>query len=809
MMAGRKNISGRDGASFRRRPVHRGKPAAAHLVFSLALLALVLPAIACRAQAPANTGQAQPPTGRPVKARVRPELARGLAAKERGEMETARSEFERLCGAAAGGLLRSGPELADGAEACQHAGRLQEANRAFRQAAAAAPRDAGIRVRWGRLYLLAHNAAEAEQLFEEALKLDPASPAALVGLAETLSNRWDAAAEKHAARALEHDPQFLPAHLLLARLALEEEKLDKAGEHLARATALDPGSPGALALRAAAAYQQGDAALMQRHIAEALKQNPRYGQVYSTVAHFAVLRRQFAEAAGFYRRAVEIEPGLWDGHSELGIALFRLGRDEDARRALETAYQGDPFNVRTVNTLRLMDSFARYERLETPHFRVKLHQKEAAALRPYVEQLLERCLGTLSERYRYQPKEKVSFEMFPDHEDFAVRTLGLPGLGALGASFGAVVAMDSPSARPVGTFHWASTLWHEVAHVVTLQASNNRVPRWLTEGLSVYEEHRAGWGDRIDLEIIQALQQNKLMPVAELNAGFIRPRHPGQVKLAYYQAGLLCRYIAEKHGFERILTLLAAYREGEKSEAALERVLGRSLSALDKEFRAWLEPQSAPLVKAIDVEWRKPRPRAELEAEAGRRPNNFFARLQLARLLQQEGRPSDALEHAVAARNLFPAAVEEGNPYELAAEIHLAGGGREKAAAELRAWLRAGGQNPATGRKLAALLEELGRSREAAEVLEAFLYIIPLDAGLHQELGQLYLETRRPGEAVREFTAVLALKPVDPAQAHFNLARAYAAAAQPGEARKQVLAALEIAPGFSPAQKLLLELNDK
>ena len=64
-------------------------------------------------------------------------------------------------------------------------------------------------------------------------------------------------------------------------------------------------------------------------------------------------------------------------------------------------------------------------------------------------------------------------------------------IGALGACFGRVVTMDSPQARPPGEFQWEATLWHELAHVITLQMSNQRVPRWLTEGISVYEEKQA------------------------------------------------------------------------------------------------------------------------------------------------------------------------------------------------------------------------------------------------------------------------------------------------------------------------------
>jgi hypothetical protein len=105
----------------------------------------------------------------------------------------------------------------------------------------------------------------------------------------------------------------------------------------------------------------------------------------------------------------------------------------------------------------------------------------------------------------------VQVEVYPDHEDFAVRTMGLPGLGALGVTFGYVVAMDSPSGRKAGTFHWATTMWHELSHVYVLTATQHRVPRWFTEGMAVYEETAASpeWGDRIDPHTLSAIK-NKL-----------------------------------------------------------------------------------------------------------------------------------------------------------------------------------------------------------------------------------------------------------------------------------------------------------
>ncbi len=755
---------------------------------------VVLLAIACQAQ-------------------VHTAFQRGVAAYRRGDLAVVRTELTRVVAAYESGNVREAAQIADAAEAYQMLGRMQDANSAFRVALQRNPKSADIHVRWGKLFLQAYDEPEAEKLFEEALKIDPKNPGALTSLAEIRSDQWDGTADTLAEEALKADPDYVPAMVLEARLALEDEKPDAAAVDVARALKADPNSLEALAMSAAEAYQRGDAAETERRTAAVLTHNPHYGEMYFTLARFAALHRRLREARDFLRLATEKDPELWKAWSELGINELRLGREAEARQALETAFRGDPFNPWTVNTLKLMDSYALFDRFETPNFHVKLQKKEAAVMRPYVEELLERALGTFVKEYGYKPPEKVTFEMFPDHEDFAVRTLGVPGLGALGASFGTVVAMDSPAGRPPGEFHWGSTLWHETAHVVTLGTTGNLVPRWLTEGLSVYEEWRAGWGDPIDLDTIRQLQENHLMALADLNKGFVRPTYAGQVQFAYYEAGMLCRFIVEKYGFEKVLSLLAAYKDGAENIAALEKVLGKPSADLDKEFRAWLEPKTSARVKAIDFKWHEQKSRQELQDEVARHPNNFFAQIHLAHDSFESGDKDAALDHAGAARKLFPEFTGEGNPYKLAATIYSKRGDKEAAARELLLWVAAGGRDPETAKKLAALLVDLQRPKEAAQVLEGWLYIAPQDPAIHTQLGALYLELAKDDatlgtRAIREYTVALAMKPVDLAEAHFNLARAYAAAHRNAEARNETLAALEVAPNFGPAQKLLLELTD-
>src|SRR5688500_2312086 len=163
-------------------------------------------------------------------------------------------------------------------------------------------------------------------------------------------------------------------------------------------------------------------------------------------------------------------------------------------------------------------------------------------MREYALPLAKESLATLEKRYNFTAQGPILVEMFPKHDDFAVRTLGLPGMiGALGACFGRVVTLDSPRARPPGQINWGETLWHEMAHVITLQMSNNRLPRWLSEGTSLFEERRARpeWGREMDVAFAQALDKGRTLKLADLNDGFSDPR---TISLAYYQSSLVVEH---------------------------------------------------------------------------------------------------------------------------------------------------------------------------------------------------------------------------------------------------------------------------
>jgi len=156
---------------------------------------------------------------------------------------------------------------------------------------------------------------------------------------------------------------------------------------------------------------------------------------------------------------------------------------------------------------------------------------------------------------------------------------------------------------------------------------------------------------------------------------------------------------------------------------------------------------------------------------------------------------------------LYPEYVGDANAYEFLAAAELAKGDKKGALTTLTAYERMGGEGPDTLTKLASLEEESGQVKEAAGTLDRINYIYPETEGLHRHLGELWLAQGNYAGAVREYTAVLALKPLDSASAEFELAQAYFAAGEKDKAEESVLLALETAPGFRPAQKLLLQIK--
>src|SRR5581483_10317970 len=175
-------------------------------------------------------------------------------------------------------------------------------------------------------------------------------------------------------------------------------------------------------------------------LAKVLQINSSYGEAYAIVGHHLVLNRRYDDGVAYYRKAIEADPRLWSARSELGINLMRLGQEDEARQQLELCYNNGYRDAATVNSLRLLDTYKNFDTIRDDTTILKLNKSESALLAPYIQPELHTILATYEKKYRMTLPGPVQVEVYPNHEDFAVRTMGMPGLGAVGVTFGEVVA---------------------------------------------------------------------------------------------------------------------------------------------------------------------------------------------------------------------------------------------------------------------------------------------------------------------------------------------------------------------------------
>jgi tetratricopeptide (TPR) repeat protein len=777
--------------------------------------------IGLRARALVEQGQyaeAEKLLAGPAKAQPRSDAALelGLLQLMLGRRTEGTQTLQRVLDAGEGGnaadaLRRARAAVALG-NALSSADLFHEANGVhFRSANRLAPDDPIVNAEWGQLFLDKYELDDAAKSFEIALKSDDTNVAARMGMAHLLIEQNPPAAKAAIEQVLKTNPNYVPAHLFSAEIALDERRRDDAKGSIDAALKVNPNSLDARSLQAAVAFLEGRDAEFERLAQEILTINPVYGDVYRAAGDHLARNYRFDEAVAMTRRAITIDPGNARAQADLGLQLMRTGDEPAARTSLEAAYKGDPFrsSVLTTNLLTLLDELDKFETITDGKIVMKFHPSEAGVMREYALPLAKESLAALEKRYQFEAEGPILVEMFPKHDDFAVRTLGLPGMiGALGACFGRVVTLDSPRARKPGEFNWGETLWHEMAHVITLQMSKNRLPRWLSEGTSVYEERRARpeWGKETDIPFAQALDEGKLLKLADLNEGFSDPR---MISLAYYQSSLVVEHLVETYGEPAFHTFVRAYGRGIETEEAMKEVFGATIDEIQKGFDARLEKQYASIRRALKrPDTTETTTLDELKALSASNPDSFGVQMQLGLKLNEAKDYPAAIQAFERAAQLLPTATGDNNPHGIIAGIALAQDDKPRAMRALEDLLKVDHSDVEAARKLVELAEPAGDAARLEAAYKRVVDVDPFDAKAQAGLGRLALRRKDNQTAVRAFRAALATNPPDRVSAHTDLAEALYAAGQRADAKTQTLNALEIAPTFDRALDLLLRLND-
>lgn len=441
------------------------------------------------------------------------------------------------------------------------------------------------------LLLSKYNLREAAGDYEAALKINPHLVDAHVGLGLIALEGWQfEEVEKRVEAALKANPGSVAGFRLKARLHLTERKYSEAQDAARRALETNSRDIEALGLLAAAATRAGDGDTAALALQRAREVVPGSARPSFEMGQWLAAGRQFAEAEIHFQRAIELAPHEPYPRTALGLMYMEIGDERAARRALQAAWRLDPYNAETKNTLDLLDTLDRFTSDTTEHFQVKSLDGADAAVRGYMAAYLESIHAEIAGKFGGEPPQRTTIEIFPDHRAFAVRITAKPWIHTIGACTGPVIAMDAPrSGDGAHPFNWARVLRHEYVHTVTLAATRNRIPHWLTEGLATWSENSVAgerslaWREMLAM----AYRRGRLFDLTTIDFGFARPRRHDDRTLAYAQSEWMVEYLIATRGFEVFDPMLKALAAGDSQEDVFRSVVGAGTEAFIRAFRAW------------------------------------------------------------------------------------------------------------------------------------------------------------------------------------------------------------------------------
>ncbi len=441
-----------------------------------------------------------------------------------------------------------------------------------------------------RLALDKYDYQVAAQSLAKAVKLDDTDPEIHYLLARAWSPSDDEKTTEHLIKALERNPKHIPTLLMRAENRMGAEDYVEAEKLLKEVESVNPRLPKLWALRAAIAHLEArhkDEGEFRRKGLEPFGLNPEVDYVIGK--HLSEHYR-FADGVTYQLRAVEMDRDYVPAKTQLAQDLLRLGRTEQGWKLVDQVRKKDPYDVSIFNLKQLETQLAKFATLEAPGFVVRMDTKEAQIYGHEVLEILSEARTTLTKKYDVQLEEPIYVEIFPKQKDFAIRTFGMPGgSGFLGVCFGRLITANSPAALKVDS-NWKSVLWHEYCHVVTLQKTKNKMPRWLSEGISVYEERQrdSRWGQSMDPTYRKMVLSQDLVPVSKLSGAFLQPKTPMHLQFAYYESSMVVEFWIEKYGLASLLRVLNDLSVGMPIYDALARDAA-SMNAIDQEFAVYIQ----------------------------------------------------------------------------------------------------------------------------------------------------------------------------------------------------------------------------
>ena len=649
----------------------------------------------------------------------------------------------------------------------------------------------------------------AAKVFAAGLKKFPDDPDMNFGLAQAYAPTDRLQMLSFLEETLRLNTNHVDSYLLLTDHLVDGEKYEAADKNIGQALAVNPWNAQAWAYRAVLRHLAEDSAGEARARKSALKFWSSNPEVDHLIGRKLSQKYRFTEGAAAQRQALQFDASYLPAKIQLAQDLLRLGEEKEGWQLAQAVHTEDAYDVVAYNLVTLQGSLAKYHTLTNQHFILRMSSHEAAVYGREALELLERARTNLSAKYGMTLTNPTVVEIFTDQKDFGVRTFGMPGNpGFLGVCFGSVITANSPVSQADHPANWQAVLWHEFCHVITLQLTRNKMPRWLSEGISVYEERQANpaWGQTMNPKYREMILGKELTRVGDLSAAFLAPKTDLHLQFAYYESYLVVEFLVERFKLDSLKQILQDLARGVEINRAIAAHTA-PLEKIEKDFAAFARERAAKLAPELD--WKKPS-REDTAGEdldfKSKFSKNYYVLMRQARKLVEQKKWAEAKAPLDLLLKAYPDQIGGESAYLLRAAVPRGLGETNLERAVLSQFAALDADSTEAYLRLMELESAAGHWPPVVLNAERFLAVNPLLPQPYRYLARAQEALGQTQPALRSLQTMLLLDPPDPADVHFRLAKLLHQSGDPG-AKRHLLQSLEEAPRFREAHRLLLEMN--
>jgi tetratricopeptide (TPR) repeat protein len=330
------------------------------------------------------------------------------------------------------------------------------------------------------------------------------------------------------------------------------------------------------------AYSAGDADTAERYLRLALSLEPQQAAATGHYAALLIGMHRYSEAIAVAEQATRAAPRDAEMWYLLGMAEFSADHTPQAIEAWKRSFALQPTHAvqQLLNKARREQIVqADYRDDESAHFTLHYEGgKSSPAMRQALLDTLEAEFNELSSEFGFVPRDNLAVIVY-NNRTFTTVTEAPAWSDGLNDGKLRIAIQNMEVLTP----EVAGVLKHELTHSFIGQATHDRCPQWLNEGIAQVVQGRttADFG-----RLLPAVyQQNKAIPLAALEGSFARLSGVGAT-VAYGESLAATEMIRKTYGFSDLVRILQRIGTGMTTEQALRATIHSSYSDLDDQIKA-------------------------------------------------------------------------------------------------------------------------------------------------------------------------------------------------------------------------------